>query len=267
MRVGFIGTGNMAEALIAGLVAQKKIGPARLVGYDLQSARLHFIKKKYKIRKARSLKEITQKTQIIVLAVKPQHMENLLHELKPHLKKHLLLSIAAGLDTKWFMHRLAKNQRLIRIMPNTPALVGRGVAVFCMNKNCLRRDRIIANTIFKAVGDVFEVKNETWLDAITGLSGSGPAFVYAFIAALTQGGIKSGLKAALAGELATKTVLGAATLLQQSGESPDQLIKKVASKGGTTEAGLKVLKQKGFKNSVIKCIQQATQRAQQLRRN
>ncbi|MBI4412704.1 MAG: pyrroline-5-carboxylate reductase [Deltaproteobacteria bacterium] len=266
MKVAILGTGNMAEALIAGVLAKKILRPAQIIGFDVSRKRLNFIRKKYRIAASHSAIEAVEKADTILLSVKPRQMKELLDQIRPALsRRHLILSIAAGLDTRFFEKNLGRQYKIIRLMPNTPALVGLGATAYFANRNCGTSDRKRTQTIFSAVGIAFEVKKESLLDAVTGLSGSGPAFVYRFAEALQKGGIKAGLPRHLSQELAVQTVLGAATLLAESGEEPDALVKKVASKGGTTEAGLKFLQRKKFERIVQQCVVAATQRARQLR--
>lgn len=261
LKLGILGTGNMAEALISGLGKEQK----NITGYDVDAKRLNLMSKKYKIKKVSSIQSLVQTSSIILLAVKPQQMADLLAAIKPHLNQNqLILSIAAGLKIQFYENRLGKNHKIIRLMPNTPALVKLGATAFYTNKKVTQKDKKSAKKIFEAVGEVYEVKKEGLLDGVTGLSGSGPAFVYLFIDSLIKGGMKSGLSHKLAHNLAIQTTLGAAKLLKRSGLIPNELIKKVVSKGGTTEAGLKFLNQKKFGAIVEGCVKKATVRAREL---
>ncbi len=266
MQLGIIGTGNMAEAIVAGLLSKKVLSPQQIVGYDVNQARLKFISKKYGIRRASTPSEVVKKSNVLLLAVKPQQFSELLTTLKPLLtKQHVVLSIAAGIDTAIIQKKIGK-QKIIRLMPNTPALVSEGATVFFANRYCTKTDKQMTKKLFGAVGLVLEVKQENRLDAVTSLSGSGPAFTFKFIEALTSGGVKNGLSAEMALQLAIQTVKGAAILIQQTGETPKNLIAKVTSKGGTTESGLKVLHEKKFENIIKSCLQAATRRSKQLRK-
>lgn len=266
MKLAILGTGNMAEAMIAGVLSRRILRPSQIIGFDVNRQRLQFIRKKCRIATARSAAEAVQKTDTILLSVKPQQMKELLVQIRPALSKHhLILSIAAGLDIRFFEKHLGRDMRIVRLMPNTPALLGLGATVYFANRNCGALDKKRTRTLFSAVGIACKVGKERLLDAVTGLSGSGPAFIYRFAEALVRGGIKAGLPAALSQKLAIQTLLGASTLLAESGEEPATLVKKVASKGGTTEAGLKVLKRKKFESIVGQCIATAAQRARALR--
>ncbi|MBI2339112.1 MAG: pyrroline-5-carboxylate reductase [Deltaproteobacteria bacterium] len=266
MKLAILGTGNMAEALIAGVLAKKLLRPGRIIGFDVNTKRLQLIRRKYRIQTSSSAVEAIRRADMILLSVKPQQMKELLGQIRPKLsRRHLILSIAAGLDIRFFEKGLGRQCKIIRSMPNTPATVGMGATAYFANRNCHAADRKITQKIFGAAGIAFEVKSEKALDAVTGLSGSGPAFVCRFADALIQGGKKAGLSEDLARALTVQTLAGSAALLKQSGENPASLIQKVASKGGTTEAGLKVLKRKKFGSIVQQCVVAATRRARKLR--
>lgn len=264
IKLGILGTGNMAEAIVAGLGRSSK--KVAVTGFDVDRARLKKLAKKYRFRAATNLSEVLQKSDILLLSVKPQQMKELLTEIAPLLSsKHLLLSIAAGLDLRFF-EKILGDAKIVRLMPNTPALVGLGATAFFPNSHCSAKDKRTVNFIFESVGQVVSVPSEGLLDAVTALSGSGPAFVYLFIKALIDGGTKLGLDPSLSRSLAIQTLLGATTLLKQSPDAPAALISRVASKGGTTEAGLKVLAQKKFETIVGQCLEAAHKQAGALRK-
>lgn len=263
MKLGILGTGNMAEAIIAGLSVRKSI---RIIGYDVNRKKLQYVRRRYRIKTSSSVKDLMRKADAVLLAVKPQQIASLLNTVQPFIrKKHLILSIAAGIDTRFIEKQLGRGTKIIRLMPNTPAMTGLGATVFYANRFCKKKDKKITKTIFESVGIVEEVKKETLLDAVTGLSGSGPAYLYSFVDAMIEGGKQAGLKSGLATKLAIQTALGAANLLKNTGTRIDRLIAQVISKRGTTEAGLKVLKQRKFKNIVVQCIRATTRRARELR--
>lgn len=267
-KLGIIGTGNMAEAIIAGILSKKTMKARDMTGFDIDKERLRKMKKKYGLKGAESLGILCKTSSVILLAVKPQQMKSLLCELESHLiSKHLLLSIAAGLDTKFIEKNAGPHRRIIRLMPNTPAIIGMGTTVFYVNKNCNSRDRRMAIKLFSSVGSITEVKKEEWLDAVTALSGSGPAFVYHFVDHLAKGGKALGLTGDLAFKLAVETTAGASMLLKKSGVLPGKLIEQVASRGGTTMAGLKVLRIKKMGNIVAQTLRAAANRAKELRRS
>ncbi len=257
----------MAEAIINGLLKGKGIKPHQIIGYDLNRARLNLISKKYRIRASVSLEQLSKNARMILLAVKPQQFPDLMETLKPWVtKQHLLISIAAGIDTIFIQKKIGFPLRIIRVMPNMPALIGLGASVFYANRQATKSDRKIILKIFSSIGIAFEVKNEKLLDIVTALSGSGPAFAYLFIDSLVQAAVKKGLEPKLALKLASQTVKGAAGMIQDRGESPAELIAQVTSKGGTTLAGLKVLQKKKLGAIVEGCLTAAVRRAEGLRK-
>ncbi|OGQ06549.1 MAG: pyrroline-5-carboxylate reductase [Deltaproteobacteria bacterium RIFCSPLOWO2_12_FULL_40_28] len=262
--LGIIGTGNMAEAIVGGILAKKIFKPQNIIGFDIDLQKLNSFTKKFRIQKAKTPLEIT-KANIILLAVKPQNMGEALQTLSPLVsKKNLVLTIAAGLPLKFFRKKLGNNPRIIRLMPNTPALVGLGATAFIATPNCTKKDIQKTQKIFSAIGMVIKIKNEKQMDAITALSGSGPAYVYLFVKSLIEGGQQLGLSSELTRTLSLQTVKGALELLSQSKENPKTLIGRVASKGGTTEAGLKILTKKGFESMIFACLKAAQKRAFEL---
>jgi len=262
--IGFIGAGNMAEALIKGILTKKLVDKKKIAAFEVNPARAKDMIKRYGIALTDSLVRLTQKADILILCVKPQQMDEVLQSLKPHLKNQLVITIAAGITTRFYLKKLGPKTRLIRVMPNMPAMLGYGATGIFATKTATKTD--LANTLalFSAAGDVIEVKREPLIDAVTALSGSGPAFVYRFAASLMSGGIKAGLSKAAAKKLALQTLLGAAHVLINANEDPSSLTAKVTSKGGTTLAGLEVLDQKGFTQTVEACILRASERAKEL---
>lgn len=265
MQLGILGTGNMAAALVSGLIENQLLRPTQIVGYDARPAQLRAARQKFSIRGAISAMQVCQKADTILIAVKPQDFPALLSSLKPVIKNQLWISIAAGIDLKSLRRYLGTKARVIRAMPNAPASMGLGATAFTAGKNCTGQDKQVARKIFGAVGEVLEMKSEKKLDAVTGLSGSGPAYVYAFIGALIRGGMDQGLSEKESRVLALQTVIGASNVMKNSGQKAEELIAIVASKKGTTEAGLKVLKSGKLDKTVRTTVAAATRRARELR--
>ncbi|MBX7149106.1 pyrroline-5-carboxylate reductase [bacterium] len=271
MKLGIIGLGNMAEAILSGITTKTKSKKALfkgsdIIGFDVDQTKAKKLKKKYKITLASQITDVFKGTAAVLIAVKPQNLDELSAAVRSSVTpKHLILSILAGKTTGAFETHFGGHCRVVRLMPNTPALIGLGATAFYANHNCKPADKQITKKIFASVGDVLEVKDENLLDAVTGLSGSGPAYVYSFIDALISGGIEAGLSPDTAKNLAIKTIQGATELFIRSKDTAENLIAKVASKGGTTEAGLAKLAEKGFKETVVACVKRATQRAKELR--
>lgn len=261
MKVGFLGAGNMGEAMIKGLIG-RGVKPADIVAYDVDRARLDKIGKTYKVKKAVKLADALA-VDAAVVAVKPQTMDVLLAELAAMPKLPLLISIAAGVRVSRF-RRALKKARVVRAMPNTPALVGAGVSGWFAGPGCGKRDLDLAEAVLSSFGSAYRVANENLLDAVTGLSGSGPAFVFVMIEAMADAGVLCGLPRAMALNLAARTVMGAGKMVAETGEHPAALKDKVASPGGTTIAGLAELEDEGFRGAVIEAVAAATARAQEL---
>lgn len=260
-KVGFIGAGNMGEAMIKGLLGRGFKG-TDIVAFDVDGKKLDRIAKSYKIKKAAKLTDALA-VDAAVVAVKPQSMDGLLAELAAAPKLPLLISIAAGVRVSRFRKVLPKS-RVVRAMPNTPALVGEGVSGWFAGPGCQKRDLDLADSILTSFGAAYRVTDERLLDAVTGLSGSGPAFVFVMIEAMADAGVLCGLPRALALQLAARTVAGAGRMVIETGEHPAALKDKVASPGGTTIAGLAELEDEGFRGAVIEAVAAAAERSFEL---
>jgi pyrroline-5-carboxylate reductase len=224
------------------------------------------LSQRYGIRWAKSNAEVVREADVVILAVKPQIMGAVLGEIRPALGRHnLLISIAAGVSTSRMREALGAEARLIRVMPNTPALVLEGATAIAKGQGLEAGDLEVAEELFRAVGKVV-VLDEDLMDAVTGLSGSGPAYVAIVIESLADGGVKVGLDRATAMILATQTVLGAARLLLQTGLHPGALKDMVSSPGGTTIAGIAGLEEGGIRTTLIKAVERATARSRELGR-
>jgi pyrroline-5-carboxylate reductase len=257
--IGFIGGGNMAEAIIKGIFV--KHGRDIIVSEPVDKRRA-YLEETYHIKTTPDNKEVVRNCNIIILAVKPQNMGDVTAEISDVISEDkIIVSIAAGITLSYLSSRL-KTTKIIRVMPNTPALVQEGMSVMSMCE-CMHDKEIgLIKDIFMSVGMLLSLP-EKYMDAVTALSGSGPAFIAYFIEAMIEGGIKTGLSKDNATELAVQTLLGTARLLD-TGISPSKLREMVTSPKGTTAAGLKVFEEKGFKEGVIAAIKAATNRAREL---
>jgi pyrroline-5-carboxylate reductase len=265
-RVGFIGAGNMGEALVKGLLAANRLSSDAIFATDVRLERLKLLGRQYGIQVLGSNPDLVGQADVVILAVKPQTMATVLEEIAPAvMPRHLLISIAAGVKTSRLRQHLPRAVRLIRVMPNTPALVLEGVTAVARAEGLEPGDMETAEQIFGAVGKVV-VLDEDLMDAVTGLSGSGPAYVAMVVEALADGGVNMGLDRATAMTLATQTVLGAARLLLETGTHPGQLKDMVASPGGTTIAGVAALEEGGIRSTLIRAVEQATIRSRELGR-
>lgn len=263
-RVAFLGAGNMGEALIKGLAQAGLVPAASITAADPRRDHLEQVAKRYGIRAVADNAALVGGADVIILAVKPQIMAAVLKEIAPVLDgSQLLISIAAGVSTRKLRDQLGRPARLIRVMPNTPALVLEGVTAVARAEGLAPGDLEAAQELFAAVGKVV-VLDESAMDAVTGLSGSGPAYVAMTIEALADGGVKMGLDRATAMTLAAQTVLGAARLILDTGVHPGQLKDMVSSPGGTTIAGVAALEEGGLRRALIQAVERATLRSREL---
>jgi pyrroline-5-carboxylate reductase len=265
-KVGFIGSGNMGEALIKGLTAANLVSPEAIYASDVRIERLRALDQQYGVQLLQDNAELVRQVDIVILAVKPQILPAVARQIASAVtKKKLLISIAAGVSTTTIRAALGKDARLIRVMPNTPALVLEGVTAIAKAEGLEPGDLDDAGEIFSAVGRVVTLDEEL-MDAVTGLSGSGPAYVAIVIESLADGGVKMGLDRLTAMTLATQTVLGAARLILETGMHPGAVKDMVSSPGGTTIAGIAALEEGGIRHNLIKAVERATLRSRELGR-
>jgi pyrroline-5-carboxylate reductase len=297
-KIGFIGGGNMAEALIRGLLARRLFAPSDLIASDIDRGRRQRLKRIFKIDVTDSNAEVARAAPALLIAVKPQNIDEVMAQLKANselsgsqsslgrtrhprrdeggrhkltsrpmaLRERLFISIAAGIPIARLSAVLGARARIIRVMPNAPAMVGEGMAAIVRGAAATRADETFALTIFNAVGDAVALKDEKMLDAVTALSGSGPAYVYLFTKAMADAGMAEGLPADLALRMALKTIRGAESNMRQSRLDAAQLIQMVASPGGTTEAALHKFAESGFSDIVAGALHAAAERSRELGR-
>ena len=266
MKIGFLGGGNMAEALIAGMV-RGDFSPQDILVADISKDRLDYLEDAYGLHRVQT-RELLEQADAVILAVKPQVLPQILSELAQDISsKILLISIAAGIPLKE-LEALSGSSRVIRVMPNTPALVRYGVSVLSKSPSgtVQESDGALATEIFSAVGDALWLEEEQ-MDAVTALSGSGPAFVYRFADAMAESGVLMGLPRDLSSRLAAGTLLGAAMMIRENPQTPRDLESKVTSPGGTTIHGLAAMEKNNFSNSVEEGILAAFTRARELGKN
>jgi pyrroline-5-carboxylate reductase len=261
--IAFLGGGNMAEALIKGLLAAHAATSDRMIVTDTSADRLAYLKK-HNVRTMTSNREAVQEASVVLLCVKPQVMDRVLGEIAPAAdKSKLVISIAAGVTIGRIEKILTGNPRVIRVMPNTPALVLAGAAGIAGGTYAGKEDLDLAREIFSAVGRAAVVE-EKLMDAVTGLSGSGPAYVFMIIDALSDAGVKSGLPRPLALELAAQTVYGSAKMVLETKEHPAKLRDMVTSPGGTTIEGLHALEKGNLRATLMNAVEAATARSREL---
>lgn len=262
--IGFLGAGKMATALAKGLIRAELVTAKELIASDpYDVARKQFVAE-LKAKATVSNVEVAESAQILFLATKPDQVGGALAEIRGSFtEKHLLISIAAGVTLAKLEGALPGGARVVRVMPNTPALVGAGASAYALGKNATPADGELARKLLSAVGTAAQVK-ESLLDAVTGLSGSGPAYVYQFIEALSDGGVAAGLPRDVATNLAAQTVLGAAKMVLETGQHPGALKDQVTSPGGTTIEGLHELEKGKLRATVINAVRAATEKSKKL---
>ncbi len=262
--IGIIGGGNMGEALIAGITQSGLLNSREILFFEPRSDRSEFLQRKFSVSPTASNQDLVNQAPTLILAVKPQSVPEVLLELAPRVTSHhLLISICAGVPLDYIQSFFAHPIRMVRAMPNTPALIQKGATALSPSPVAKPEDLSAAEAIFQAVGITAVVK-ESQMDAVTGLSGSGPAYIFAVIEALAAGGVKEGLSQDVALALTTQTVLGAAHLIQVTAKHPATLRDQVCTPGGTTMAGLYAMEEGGFRLALMNAVIAATGRSKEL---
>ncbi|MFH1379664.1 MAG: pyrroline-5-carboxylate reductase [bacterium] len=265
-RFVFLGAGNMGEALIKALAGSKQVSVAQITAVDTDREKLDRVVRSSGVRISSTYDKIAE-SDIIIIAVKPQQMEELIKAIRKFIdEKKLIISAAAGISTRWLEERLGTQTAVIRSMPNMPVLAGQGATALCRGTYATDQHAQLADAFFKFSGKVVHVSEEQ-MNAVTALSGSGPAYVFYIIEAMLKAGTSLGLAEKDVLELTQQTVSGAVELLRKTGEKPEFLRKKVTSPGGTTEAAIAVMDAKKLQAIIIEAIQKAKERADELARN
>eukprot|EP00761_Pharyngomonas_kirbyi_P007934 gb/GECH01007945.1/.p1 GENE.gb/GECH01007945.1/~~gb/GECH01007945.1/.p1 ORF type:complete len:294 (+),score=50.89 gb/GECH01007945.1/:1-882(+) len=262
--VGFIGSGNMATAIMRGMVESKRIKPSNIHATDINPRALSKLSK-IGVNCTSDNLEVAKKSDMLVLAVKPPQMTKLLKELKPAVNGNLLVSIAAGISLDTLDDPLPDGTRVARVMPNVNCQVGKAASAFCLNEAATRDDAQAIEKVFSAVGEIEEIP-ETTMDAMTALTGSGPAIVCSFIEALADGGVRAGIPRAVANKMAAQTVLGTAESILEEGHHPGVLKDMICSPGGTSIAGLHGAEDSGIRGAAMAGIQAAFLRSRELKK-
>ncbi len=263
-KIGLIGCGVMGVSLLNGIIHSSLVHPADVMVWDVLPEKTDEMIKQFKVTAAAEMKQVLDAPRLVFLAVKPVDMPGVLENIKESLtERHVLISVAAGISIEQIEKGVGENKKIIRLMPNTPCLIGKGMTVVSPGMNVDENELGFVNSLMEALGKVVVLEEEL-MDAATGLSGSGPAYAFMFIDALADGGVKMGLPRDKALLLAAQTLSGASEMVLQTGEHPSVLKDKVASPGGTTIAGISALEKRGFRGTVIKAVESATKRSKEL---
>ncbi|MDX1951218.1 MAG: pyrroline-5-carboxylate reductase [Verrucomicrobiota bacterium] len=264
LTIGFLGAGKMASALAKGMINAQLVSEAGVLASDPVAASRESFKADTKVTATGDNREVVRKAQVLFIAVKPDQVRELLREIQGEVTaNHLIVSIAAGIPTSTLENQLPPQSRVIRVMPNTPALVGASASAYARGQTATAQDAALVEKLLSSVGLAYEVK-ELLLDAVTGLSGSGPAYAYLLIEALSDGGVAEGLPREIATKLAAQTLLGAAKMVLETGKHPGALKDMVTSPGGTTIEGLHQLELGGVRGALIDAVRAASEKSRQL---
>ena len=254
MKIGIIGLGNMGGAILGGIVSKGIVEKENVTGFDLSDALKAKAKDSYGINIAADNKEVLANSDVVILAVKPQHMGDMLSGIRDAWNKNtLVISIAAGKTVEWLESNIGADMKIVRCMPNTPALIGEGCTGVCVNKNVSEEEKKTALSILCACGKAIEV-TESQMDAVVGISGSAPAYVFMFIEAMADAGVAAGLTRDKAYEFAASAVKGSAALMLETGKHPGELKDMVCSPAGTTIEAVRALEEGGFRGIVMDAV-------------
>lgn len=263
LKISFIGGGNMTEAFLGKAIKSNVLYAENTMVCDIHDKRLNYIKSKYKVNTTLSASHAVKYADIVIFAVKPQHFLTAIDGIHEDFADKAIISIMAGWTTEHLKNHFHKTSRVLRVMPNAPALVGEGMTVLCEQNTLKVKELEFAKCLFDAVGDYIIVK-ENFLDVMTGLSGSGPAYVYMFIEALSDAGVYNGMPRDLSYKVAAQTVLGAAKMVLETDMHPGALKDMVCTPGGTTIEAVASLEKNGFRNAVIRAVNACTAKSRKM---
>ncbi len=263
MKLGFIGTGNMASAIMGGVINKELIPANEIIGADLFAPGRERVKAQFGINVTASNKEVVENADVIILSVKPQFYADVISEIKDVVKDNqIIITIAPGKTLAWLAEQFGKDVKIVRTMPNTPAMVGEGMTAACPNEHMTEEEIAYAKTILESFSKV-EIVPERLMDTVTAVSGSSPAYVYMFIEALADAAVLGGMPRPQAYKFAAQAVLGSAKMVLETGKHPGELKDMVCSPAGTTIGAVRVLEEKGFRSAVI----EATKKCEEISRS
>lgn len=266
-KIGFIGCGNMGTAMMSGIIKANLISPQNIMASDFNDEKLEAIKEEKGILITNDNLELAQFADILFLSVKPNIYQSVINEIKDKVNDNtIIVTIAAGMDIKTVEKYFNRNIKLIRVMPNTPALVGEGMSAICPNKNILKEELEKVVNIFKCFSEV-EIIEEKYIDVVTAVTGSSPAYVYMFIEALADGGVLKGLPRDKAYKMAAQAVYGSAKMVLETGNHPGKLKDDVCSPGGTTIEAVYSLEKNGMRAAIIEAVEECVKKAQEMNAN
>lgn len=258
--IGFFGGGNMGRAIMGGLIKSKLYKAEEIFVYDVYAPTLEKLQNELGIKPVNRNKELVENAQTLIISVKPVVLPTVLKEVKEDISKDkIVISIAAGVTVNKLEELLSPQHKIVRVMPNTPALVGEGMSAIAVNEHLSQEEQEKVLAIFSSFGKG-QIVSEKLIDAVVGVSGSSPAYVYMFIEALADGAVLEGMPRNMAYEFAAQAVLGSAKMVLETGKHPGELKDMVCSPGGTTMAAVKVLEEKGFRSAVIDTVHAATEK-------
>ncbi|MGN1167313.1 MAG: pyrroline-5-carboxylate reductase [Lachnospiraceae bacterium] len=254
MKLGFIGTGNMASAIMGGVIKNQIVAPEEIIGADLFAPGRERVQKQFGINVTASNKEVVEQAEVIILSVKPQFYANVISEIKDDIKdEQIIITIAPGKTLSWLSEQFGKAVKIVRTMPNTPAMVGEGMTAACPNEHMTEEGIARVKTILESFSRV-EIVPEKLMDVVTAVSGSSPAYVYMFIEAMADAAVSGGMPRPQAYQFAAQAVLGSAKMVLDTGKHPGELKDMVCSPAGTTIEAVRTLEERGFRSAIIEAM-------------
>lgn len=264
MKLGFIGTGNMASAIMGGIIGNQIVSADEIIGADLYAPGRERVKEQFGIHVTGDNREVVQKADVIVLSVKPQFYEEVISEIKDAVRENqIVITIAPGKTLAWLAGKFGKDVKIVRTMPNTPALVGAGMTAMCPNDHMTEEEIGYVRTLLESFGRV-EIIPERLMDVVVSVSGSSPAYVFMMIEAMADAAVSGGMPRAQAYQFAAQAVMGSAKMVLETGKHPGELKDMVCSPGGTTIEAVRTLEEYGFRSAVIEAMKTCEEKSKSM---